>query len=130
MPLMHDGVQNSAGGLSLKLARRGMASVRVPLSTAGADEEIMIKRRRRFKQTTTLAHRLAEEAGRLRDRARQLPPGTEQTTLWRKVRQTETALRIEALLSPPQSAGPGGVTTLMDKSERKRSAKSTHSSAS
>ena len=66
------------------------------------DEEIMVKRRRRFKQTTTLAQRLEEEARRLRERARQLPPGTEQASLWRKVRQAETALRIDAWLSPPQ----------------------------
>lgn len=89
----------------------------------------MTKRRRRYKQTTTLAHRLTEQAGRLRDRARKLPPGTEQTTLWRKVRQTETALRIEAWLSSPQSAAPGGVGMSIDKRERKRSAKSAQSAA-
>jgi hypothetical protein len=93
----------------------------------GDDEETMIKRRRRFKQTTTLAHRLTEQAGRLRDRAKQLPPGVEQSTLWRKVRQTETALRIDAMLSSPV---PGDVMTLADKRQRKRSAKSEHSSAS
>lgn len=89
-----------------------------------------MKRRRRFRQTTTLAHRLTEQAGRLRDRAKQLPPGTEQTTLWLKVRQAETALRIDALLSSPQSAGPGGATTLTDKRAKKFSAKSAQSSAS
>jgi hypothetical protein len=93
------------------------------------DEEIMIKRRRRFKQTTTLADRLAQEAGRLRERARTLPPGTEQTALWRKVRQTETALRIDAWLSSPQSEVPGTVVTLADKRQRKRSAKSPQNDA-
>jgi hypothetical protein len=91
----------------------------------------MIKRRRRFKQTTTLAHRLNEQAGRLRDRAGQLPPGAEQNTLWRKVRQTETALRIDEILSSPQSVAPGDVMTLVDdKRPRKRSVKSEQSSAS
>jgi hypothetical protein len=90
----------------------------------------MVKRRRRFRQTTTLAHRLTEQAGRLRDRAKQLPPGTEQTTLWRKVRQTETALRIDAWLSSPQTADPSGVTTLMDKGEKEFSAKSARVSSS
>ena len=107
-----------------------MARVRIPLSTVGDDEENMIKRRRRFKQTTTLAHRLSEQAGRLRDRARQLPPGAEQNTLWRKVRQTETALRIDAMLSSTQRVAPGDVLTLVDKRERKRPAKSEHGSAS
>ncbi len=90
----------------------------------------MVKRRRRFKQTTTLAHRLTEQAGRLRDRAKQLPAGTEQTTLWRKVRQTETALRIDALLSLPQSAAPNVATTLTDRREKRFSAKSEQSSPS
>ena len=89
----------------------------------------MTKRRRRFKQTTTLADRLAEEAGRLRERAKKLPPGTEQTALWRKVRQTETALRIDAWLSAPQSEAPSGVMTLIDKRQRKRPAKSAQNPA-
>jgi hypothetical protein len=89
----------------------------------------MIKRRRRFKQTTTLAHRLAEQAGRLRDRAKQLPPGTEQTELWRKVRQAETALRIDEWLSSSHSESSTGEMTLLRKKERKRPAKAAHSPA-
>ena len=85
----------------------------------------MVKRRRRYRQITTLAHRLTEQADRLRDRAKLLPPGTEQTTLWRKVRQAETALRIDAWLSSPQSAAPDGVTTVMDKPEKKSAQGST-----
>lgn len=75
----------------------------------------MIKRRRRFKQTTTLADRLEQEAGRLRERAKTLPPGTEQTALWRKVRQAETALRIDAWLSSPQNDAPSAAATSADK---------------
>jgi len=81
----------------------------------------MVKKRRRFKQTTTLAERLAEEAGRLRERARNLPPGVEQTLLWRKVRQAETALRIEAWLGSPSSPTPSNVITMLSKSPKKRS---------
>jgi len=66
----------------------------------------MVKRRRRFKQHSTLAERLTQEASRLRERARTLPPGTEQTTLWRKVRQAETALRIDAWLASPGNLSP------------------------
>jgi hypothetical protein len=90
----------------------------------------MMKRRRRFKQTTTLTHRLTEEVGRLREQARQLPPGTEQMVLSRKLRQTEIALRIDKWLSSPQSTAPGGVETLVDKREPKRPAKSAQSAAS
>ena len=82
----------------------------------------MVKRRRRFKQTTTLAQRLAQEAGRLRERARNLPPGTEQTSLWRKVRQAETALRIDAWLAAPSDHPPADATTMMGKGQDKRSA--------
>jgi hypothetical protein len=69
----------------------------------------MVKRRRRFKQTTTLAQRLTEQASRLRDRARALAPGQEQSLLWRKVQQAETALRIEEWLSAPGAAPPADV---------------------
>jgi len=91
------------------------------------DEEIMVKQRHRFKQTTTLAQRLAEQAGRLRDRAKQLPPGTEQTTLWRKVRQAETALRIDEWLSSPHTDAASEPMGLLRKKERKRPVKSAHS---
>jgi len=84
----------------------------------------MVKRRRRFKQTTTLAQRLTQEAGRLRERAGQLPPGTEQSALWRKLRQTETALRIDALLSSPEHVAPGHVMALTDTNRKKQSATS------
>ena len=75
----------------------------------------MMKRRRRFKQTTTLAQRLTQEAVRLRERARELPPGAEQNTVWRKVRQAEIALRIDAWLSSSQAAAAGDMMAVMDK---------------
>ncbi|HXB78863.1 MAG TPA: hypothetical protein VNX23_15930 [Bradyrhizobium sp.] len=81
----------------------------------------MVKKRRRFRQTTSLAERLAEEAARLRERARNLPPGVEQTLLWRKVRQAETALRIEAWLGSPDAPTPDNVITMLSKSPKKRS---------
>jgi hypothetical protein len=77
--------------------------------TGNGAEKVMVKKRNRFKQTTSLAERLADQAGRLRERAKNLPPGAEQTTLWRKVRQAETALGIDAWLSSsrglPQNDG-------------------------
>jgi hypothetical protein len=59
---------------------------------------MMVKQRRRFKQTTTLAQRLTLEASRLRDQAKAISPGPEQAQLWRKVRQAEAALRIDEWL--------------------------------
>jgi transcriptional regulator of acetoin/glycerol metabolism len=72
-------------------------------------EKVMAKKRNRFKQTTSLAERLTAQAGRLRELARNLPPGAEQTTLWRKVRQTETALHIDAWLSSSGDLPPNEV---------------------
>ena len=82
----------------------------------------MEKQRRRFKQTTTLAQRLAQEANRLRERAQHLSAGPEQTELWRKVRQAEAALRIDAWLASPGEPSPGNLLTVVDKDEKARSA--------
>ncbi|MCK1655422.1 hypothetical protein IVA88_28915 [Bradyrhizobium sp. 149] len=57
--------------------------------------------RRRFKQTTTLTERLAEEAMRLREEARALAPGRRREMLLRKARQDETAMQIDAWLHSP-----------------------------
>lgn len=81
----------------------------------------MEKRRRRFKQTTTLAQRLTLEARRLREQVRNLPPGAEQTQLWRKIRQAETALRIDEWLASPVPSPPHTVMTAMNKDQKKRS---------
>ena len=51
--------------------------------------------RRRFKQTTTLEQRLTEHVERSRAEAKDVPPGIEREKLVRKVRQAETALRIQ-----------------------------------
>jgi hypothetical protein len=79
----------------------------------GDDEDSMVKRRRRFKQTTTLAQRLTEQASSLRDRATMLSPGQEQSLLWRKIHQAETALRIDEWLSAPGSTLPTNVMPAM-----------------
>jgi hypothetical protein len=85
----------------------------------------MVKRRRRFKQTTSLAQRLTEEALRLRDRARRLAPGPEQTQLWRKVCQTEAALRIAEWLASPGVPPPTNAMPLMGKTQKKRASEKT-----
>jgi hypothetical protein len=84
------------------------------------DEEIMVKRRRRFKQTTTLAQRLTQQASRLRERAGTLSPGQEQAQLWRKIHQAETALRIDEWLASPGASPPGNVMSVTVSSEGKR----------
>ena len=58
----------------------------------------MIKRRRRVKQTYSLEERIAQEAERLREQAKNLPPGRERETMLRKVRQAEAGLHMSEML--------------------------------
>ena len=61
----------------------------------------MSRQRRRFKQTQSLQERCAEEARRLREEAKGLPPGLPREQLLRRARQAETASHLsEWLLSP------------------------------
>lgn len=55
--------------------------------------------RRRFKQTVSLEVRLAEEAKRLREVAKLLPPGALREELIRKARRAETASHMNEWLT-------------------------------
>ena len=57
--------------------------------------------RRRFKQTTTLESRLAEEAKRLREEAKLLPPGALREEFIRKARHAEAASLMNEWLTSP-----------------------------
>jgi hypothetical protein len=57
--------------------------------------------RRRFKQTQSLEERLPEEAKRLREEAKLLPPGAVREALLRKARQAETGSHMSEWLSSP-----------------------------
>jgi hypothetical protein len=57
--------------------------------------------RRRFKQTRSLEERLSEEAKRLREEARLLPPSAERDEMIRKARQAETASHMNDWLTSP-----------------------------
>jgi hypothetical protein len=57
--------------------------------------------RRRFKQALSLEERLVEEAKRLREEAKSLPPGAEREALLRKARQAETGSHMSEWLSSP-----------------------------
>jgi len=54
--------------------------------------------RRRVKQIQSLEDRLVEEAKRLREKAKSLPPGAARETLLRKARQAETGSHISEWL--------------------------------
>nr|WP_028350485.1 hypothetical protein [Bradyrhizobium murdochi] len=51
-------------------------------------------KRSRFKQTTSVKERLAEEATRLRKQAKDTPPGFERELLVRKARRSEAASQM------------------------------------
>jgi hypothetical protein len=55
--------------------------------------------RRRFKQTKSLEERLAEEAKRLREEAKLLPPGAVREALLRRARQAETGSHMTEWLT-------------------------------
>ena len=57
--------------------------------------------RRRFKQTESFEVRLAEEARRLREEAKLLPPCAKRDEMIRKARQTETASHMNEWLTSP-----------------------------
>ncbi|MCP3397844.1 hypothetical protein NLM25_12870 [Bradyrhizobium sp. CCGB01] len=61
----------------------------------------MTPRRRRFKQIETLETRLAAEAMRLREEARNASPGIERERLLRKARQCETGSHVSEWLRSP-----------------------------
>jgi hypothetical protein len=60
-----------------------------------------MKTRRRFKQTNSLEARLADEAKRLRDEAKLLPPCAERDELIRKARQAEIGSHMSEWLTSP-----------------------------
>ena len=95
-----------------------MRALEILVGSCETTRDTMVKRRRRFKQTTTLAHRLTQQAGHLRERARKLPSGAEQTMLWRKVSQAEAALRIDAWLSSPTTSTARDTITAIDKTQK------------
>ena len=61
----------------------------------------MQKRRRFFRQQTTLQDRVIEWAKEVRDQAAALPPGPDRDMLLKKVRQAETALHLEDWVNSP-----------------------------
>jgi hypothetical protein len=65
-----------------------------------------MRQRRRFKLTSSLEERLAEEAKRLREEAKLLPPGAERETLLRKARQAETGSHMSEWLRSPELRPP------------------------
>jgi hypothetical protein len=65
-----------------------------------------MRQRRRFKLTSSLEERLAEEAKRHREEAKLLPPGAERETLLRKARQAETGSHMSEWLRSPELRPP------------------------
>jgi hypothetical protein len=75
------------------------------LSPAGMTRGCVMQRRR-FKQSESIETRLAEEAKRLREEAKSLPPGAAREALLRKARQAETGSHMSEWLSSPGLRSP------------------------
>nr|WP_084801979.1 hypothetical protein [Bradyrhizobium sp. Ec3.3] len=65
-----------------------------------------MQKRRCFKQTMSLEDRLAAEAIRLRDEAKDVPPGIEREHLLRRARQAETGSHMSGWLRSPGLRSP------------------------
>ena len=66
----------------------------------------MQQRRRYTRPETTLEQRLADEACRLREQARLLPPGAVREATIRKARQAETGSHLSEWLRSPGLKAP------------------------
>jgi hypothetical protein len=62
--------------------------------------------RRRFNQTQSFEERLSEEAKRLRDEAKLLPPGAVREELLRRARQAESGSHMSEWLRSPELQPP------------------------
>ncbi|HLG89474.1 MAG TPA: hypothetical protein VKZ79_20020 [Alphaproteobacteria bacterium] len=60
-----------------------------------------MQRRRRIKHTRTLEERLADEANRLREEAKRLPPGPAREGLLRKAREDELVAHMAEWITSP-----------------------------
>jgi hypothetical protein len=69
-------------------------------------EWAMQQQRRRLKQLKSFEERLAEDAKRLREEAKLLPPGAMRDATLRKARQAETGSRMSEWLSSPGLKAP------------------------
>ena len=65
-----------------------------------------MKRRRHFKQETTLQDRIVAWAKEVRAQAAELPPGPDRDELLKKVRQAETAMHLEDWANSPGLQSP------------------------
>ncbi|MGC2813479.1 MAG: hypothetical protein WA303_24315 [Bradyrhizobium sp.] len=65
-----------------------------------------MQRRRRVRQVVSFEDRLTYEAYRLKEQAKDVPPGPRRDDLLRKARQAETAAHISAWLTSPGLAAP------------------------
>ena len=66
-----------------------------------------MQRRRRFQHIQSLEARLAEEAKRLREEAKLLPPGAVRDAMLRKARQAETGSHMTEWITSPGLRPPG-----------------------
>ncbi len=65
-----------------------------------------MQQRRRFKQTKPLEERLADQAQRLREQAKLLPPGAVRDATLRRARQAETGSHMSEWLRSPGLRAP------------------------
>jgi hypothetical protein len=70
-------------------------------ATAQVAEQLMVKRRRRFKQTVSFKDRLSSFAMELREEASRLPSGPRKDDLLKRARRAETAAHLDEWARSP-----------------------------
>jgi hypothetical protein len=80
-----------------------LSVMRTPVALPPSSQERSsdMLRRRRFKQTQSLQERLIQEAKRLYDEARLLPPGPVRDAALKRARQAEAAAHLDEWLNSP-----------------------------
>jgi hypothetical protein len=78
-----------------------MVSAVVGFAWIGMEQRIVIMKHRHSERTRSLEDHLADEASRLHEQAKILPPGAIRQDALRKARHAEIAMHINAWLTSP-----------------------------
>ena len=92
-----------------RLAKADFKILTVPDTRLGPASNLggaNMKKRRHYKQTSSLLDRLAVEAERLRSEAKLRPPGPVRDEVLRKLRQAETASHLTEWINSPGLRSP------------------------
>ena len=83
------------------MATIGDENARIALPPSSNGMEQRMQKRRRYKHTSTLEERLAEDTAQMKEQAKTLTPGPTRDHVMRRIRQNETAADLCLWLDSP-----------------------------